>query len=118
MSKVLQGEIVTVPFKTSDNKTLEHPALVISKDLEDFGTEIFYAVLISTKNHHQEYCLEITNEMLTSPMSERSYFVTHQIEKFEYNPCIVRQYSPRRYLKSDYIEDVLNNIISVIFGME
>ncbi|MPN29001.1 hypothetical protein SDC9_176449 [bioreactor metagenome] len=56
--------------------------------------------------------------MLTSPMSERSYFVTHQIEKFEYNPCIVRQYSPRRYLKSDYIEDVLNNIISVIFGME
>lgn len=118
MSRVLQGEIVTVPFKTSDNRTLEHPALVISKNLTDFEKEIFYAVLISSENHNPEYSIEIKNEMLTSPMLKQSYFITHQIDKFEYNSLFVRHFNPRRYLKEEYIEDILNSIISVIFGDE
>lgn len=118
MSRVLQGEIVTVPFKTSDNRTLEHPALVISKNLTDFEKEIFYAVLISSENHNPEYSIEIKNEMLTSPMLEQSYFVMHQIDKFEYNSLYVRHFSPRRYVKPEHIEDILNKIISVIFDGE
>jgi len=118
MSRYRQGEIVTVPFRLSDGDVIDHPALVVSHDLVDFGTDIFYTILISTKNHHPEYSIEITNEMLTSPMDEQSYFVTHQLDKFESDSTYIRPFYPKRYLKDEYVEDVLNKVISVIFNLE
>ena len=52
VAQVHQREIVEVPFTLPDGQILPHPALVISCDeLQDIEPGMFYAVLISTKNH-------------------------------------------------------------------
>jgi len=113
-----QGEIVFVPFRLSDGSILDHPALVVSQGLIDFGDDIFYAVLISTKNHHDEYTIEIKNEMLTSPLDDKSYFVTHQLDKFVYKDLPKIHNGKKRFVKEEYIESILNKIIETIFNMK
>lgn len=50
---VKQREIVEVPFVLPDGSIKPHPALVISReDLQDYEDGLFYAVLVSTKNHY------------------------------------------------------------------
>ncbi|MCE5320107.1 MAG: type II toxin-antitoxin system PemK/MazF family toxin [Bacteroidales bacterium] len=113
-----QGEIVFVPFRLSDGEVIDHPALVVSQNLTDFGDDIFYAVLISTKNHHDEYTIEISDEMLTSPLKEKSYFVTHQLDKFVYKEIHGIDTRTKRFVKDEYIEGILNKVIETIFDMK
>jgi hypothetical protein len=55
VAQVHQREIVEVPFSLPDGQILPHPALVIScDDLQNIEPGMFYAVLISTKNHYPE----------------------------------------------------------------
>jgi hypothetical protein len=98
IARVHQREIVEVPFELPDGQILPHPALVIScDDLQDIEPGMFYAVLISTKNHFPELTIPIQNEWLSSPLSQQSYFVTHIIsqsnteEVFEHRNCFLRQ---------------------------
>lgn len=63
MSQVHQREIVEVPFILPDGKILPHPALVIScDDLQTVEPGLFYAVLISSKNHIPELTIPIKSE--------------------------------------------------------
>ena len=63
VAKVHQREIVEVPFTLPDGQILPHPALVISCDeLQNIEPGLFYAVLISTKNHYPELTIPIQKE--------------------------------------------------------
>lgn len=58
VTNVEQREIIEVPFIMPDGTILPHPALVISRNqLQEDEDGMFYAVLISTKNHHPEYTI-------------------------------------------------------------
>lgn len=63
VTRVEQREIEEVPFVMPDGQVLPHPALVISRDeLQEDEDGMFYAVLISSKNHIPEYTIPIQNE--------------------------------------------------------
>lgn len=80
---VRQREIVEVPFVFPDGSILPHTALVVSNnDLQDDEGGLFYAVLISTKNHHPQYTIPIKNEWLNKPLGRQSFFVTHILNMF------------------------------------
>ena len=112
--RVFQREIVEVPYRLPDGQVLVHPALVLSVDeLQDYEDGMFYAVLISTKNHFPHLTLKIQNEWLNKPLSKQSYFVTHIVSIFNVDDVMTRY---NNYIKLPYFDKVLDKVISNIFG--
>lgn len=77
---------------------------------------MFYAVLISSKNIHPEYTIEITPEdILGKSFPKKSFFVTHFIAYFTLNDIVSRR---NQFLKKEKFNEVVNTIIDNIFGEE
>ena len=112
---VKQGEIVEVPFRLQDEKIKPHPALVVSDVIQDELGDFFYAILISTENINPQYTIEISPEMLTKPLSEKSYFVTHLLDKFEEPRIMSRK---NCFVKTEYFDRVLQKIMKSIFNLD
>lgn len=111
---VKQREIVEVPFVLPDGSIKPHPALVISReDLQDYEDGLFYAVLVSTKNHYPELTIPIKNERFNKPLSKKSYFVTHIVHPFNVQHVIAKYHC---YIKEQYFDYVVNKIIENIIG--
>lgn len=117
VSCVHQREIVEVSFKFLDGIERKHPALVISvDDLQTAEEGMFYAVLISSKNIHPEYTIEIeSDDIIGGDMDKKSYFVTHFIAYFTLDDIVSRR---NQFLKKDKFNEVVNTIIDNIFGDE
>ena len=116
VKKVHYGEIVEVTFKFPGEGYKVHPALVVSgQDLQEDEDGMFYAVLISSKNHSPKYTLELKDEWLTRPVPKQSYFVTHFMTYF--NPEEVSQ-SYRTSVKSEYIDIILCKVVKSIFELD
>ena len=112
IGKVFQRAIVEVPFILPDGQILPHPALVISCDeLQIIESGMFYAVLISTKNHFPELTIPIQSEWLSSPLPKASYFVTHIVSQFNVDDVISQH---NCFLRQPYFDNVIDRIISVI----
>lgn len=74
VNRVLQREIVEVPFQMPDGSIKAHMGLVLSTEkLQNAEDGMFYAVLISSKNINPEFTIEIPNEWLMKPLSKQSY---------------------------------------------
>ncbi len=71
--KVNQRDIVELNFELPNGKLKAHPALVISNQNVLDAEDIFYAVMISTKEYNDEFTFELTNAMLTKPLSKISF---------------------------------------------
>lgn len=112
IGRVHQREIVEVPFILPDGQILPHPALVISCDeLQDIEPGMFYAVLISTKNHFPELTIPIKSEWLSMPLPLQSFFVTHIVNSFNVDDV----FSHRNcFLRQPYFDDVVNRIVANI----
>lgn len=117
VTSVHQREIVEVSFRFLDGIDRIHPALVISVDeLQEKEEGMFYAVLISSKNIHPEYTIQINqDDILGGNMQKQSYFVTHFIAYFTLNDIVSRK---NQFLKKDKFNEVVNTIIDNIFGDE
>lgn len=117
VTRVHQREIVEVQFRFLTGRVLVHPALVVSKDeLQDEEEGMFYAMLISSKNIHPGYTIEIKPEDIDGePMEKDSYFVTHFIGYFTLHDVISRR---GQYVKLKKFNDVINDAIFNIFGDE
>lgn len=112
VAQVHQREIVEVPFLLPDGKILPHPALVIScDDLQYIEPGMFYAVLISTKNHHPELTIPIQSEWLSSPLSQQSYFITHIVSQFNCDDVITLH---NCFLRQPYFDKVIDRVIGTI----
>lgn len=112
VTKVFQREIVEVPFDMPDGRILPHMALVISCDeLQEYEDGLFYAVLISSKNHFPELTLPIQNEWLNKPLSKKSYFITHIVKDFNVDDVMARY---NNYIKHDYFDGILKTIVKNI----
>lgn len=116
VEKVLQREIVEVFYHTPEGKDKEHPALVLSTErLFEKEEGMFYAVLISTKNHHPEYTMKIEDEWLNRPLGKESYFVTHIVTFFKPEDVIKRT---NTYVKKHFFHKVLERVIESMFELQ
>ena len=86
-----------------------------TSDLQEAEEGMFYAVLISSKNIHPQYTLEIKNEWLTRPMLKDSYFITHFMTYFTTDE-VTQSY--RTSVKSEYMDRVVSKVIRSIFGWQ
>ena len=113
--RVHQREIVEVAYPMPDGNTLVHPALIIFRDnIQDYEDGLFYAGLISSKNHSPELTIPIKNEWLHKPLSKKSYFVTHIIAPFTADQVMNRY---NNFIKSAYFEPLIDNIVSNVVGV-
>ncbi len=117
VNSVHQRELVEVSFRFLDGIDRIHPALVISVDeLQEAEEGMFYAVLISSKNIHPEYTIEIdSSDIIGGILDKKSYFVTHFIAYFTLNDIVSRR---GQFLKKEKFNEVVNTIIDNIFGDE
>lgn len=79
---------------------------------------MFYAVLISSKNIHPEYTIEISDEDIVGSigsMTKKSHFVTHFIAYFTLNDIVSRR---GQFVRKDKFNEVVGSIIDNIFGDE
>ncbi len=116
---VNQRQIVYVNWKFPDEHgLLRHPAIVISTSELHNAEPMFYAVLISSANHHPEYTLAIRNEDLNG--SERldhdSYVVTHFISYFELDDNNLQPINA--FVKQDKFEEIQNKIVRSVMGFD
>lgn len=115
--KVHQREIVEVSFKFLDGSLKEHPALVVSTEkIQEFEPEMFYAVLISSKNIHPDLTLSISPEDLyggEGKLEKQSYIVTHFLAYFTTDQ-ITRK--TNTFVKAKKFDLIVNTIIDNIFG--
>ena len=117
VSSVHQREIVEVSFRFLDGVDRIHPALIVSVDkLQEAEEGMFYAVLISSKNIHPDYTIEICpDDILGVGLDKKSYFVTHFIAYFTLSDIVSRR---NQFVKKDKFNAVVNTIIDNIFGEE
>lgn len=115
VSKVRQGEIVEVPFFLPGGVIKPHPALVVSPvRLQDDENGLFYAILISTKNHNPQYTIELRNEWLNKPILRNSYFVTHIMSFFKTSEVIS---SHNVFVKPQFLDKILVKNIRSIYNI-
>ncbi|MCR5197257.1 MAG: hypothetical protein K6D55_00535 [Prevotella sp.] len=116
VSKVRPGEIVEVPFLLPGGVFKAHPALVVSPcRLQEDEDGLFYALLISTKNHNPQYTIELKNEWLNKPMLKQSFFVTHILSFFKLSDVFS---SHNVFVKSQYFDIILEKTFYSIFDVE
>lgn len=116
LRSVFQREIIEVPFLLPDGSFKVHPALVVSvPDLQEEEDGLFYAVLISSKNHHPKYTIEIRPEDIVDGtlMDKKSYFVTHIITYFLSRDVIRRK---GFFVTKTRFNEVVDSVINNIFG--
>lgn len=116
VNNVKPGEIVEVPFLLPSGEFKAHPALVVSpRRLQDDEDGLFYAVLISTKNHNPQYTIELKNEWLNKPMLRQSFFVTHILSFFRTADVLS---SHNVFVKSQYFDRIMEKIFYSVFDVE
>ncbi|MBC7587535.1 MAG: type II toxin-antitoxin system PemK/MazF family toxin [Chitinophagaceae bacterium] len=98
-------------FQLPNGKFKAHPALVVSNqnvlDIED----IFYAVMISSKEYNDEFTFELTNVMLTKPLSKTSYVKCQLLQSYTINEVISKISS----IKPQYFEQIKQTIFKTVF---
>ena len=116
VNKVRPGEIVEVPFLLPNGEFKAHPAVVVSPcRLQEDEDGLFYAILISTKNHNPQYTIELKNEWLNKPMLRNSYFITHIMNYFKVSD-VIRSHNV--FVKSEFFDKVLEKAFYSIFDVD
>ena len=106
-----QRQIVDINFIFPNGQLKPHPAIIISSE-ELYNIEgFFYCVLISSKEYNKSFSFELTDNMITKPMSKKSYVKCHIIGGFTLRD-IVKTYG---YIKPEYFEKIKSKIIKSIF---
>ncbi len=117
VADVKQREIVLVSFNLPSGECLVHPALVLSTDrLDDAEYGMFYAVLISSKNLHEDFTLKIEQDWLIGKdLPKESYFVTHIVSFFNVDDVVKRM---NLFVRKDPFLKVLGKVVNSMFDIE
>ena len=119
VNRVSQKEIVEVSFLLPGEKGLKnHPVLVLSGEELLREEDMFYGVLMSSKNYHPKYTLEVKDEWLSRPMFKSkgtSFFVTHIVTYFKLSDVIK---SSNTYVKEEFFGPILDKVINSMFELE
>lgn len=117
VADVKQREIVLVSFNLPSGECLVHPALVLSTDrLDDAEYGMFYAVLISSKNLHEDFTIKIEQDWLIGKdLPKESYFVTHIVSFFNVDDVVKRM---NLFVRKDPFLKVLGKVVNSMFDIE
>ena len=109
--KVNQRDIVLLNFELPNGSYKTHPALVISNQNVLEAEDIFYAVMISTKEYNDEFTFELKNTMLSKPLSKTSFVKCQLIQSYTINEII----SKLSIVKPFYFEQIRQTIFETVF---
>ena len=109
--KVSQRDIVEVNFELPGGKFKTHPALVISNQNVHDEEDIFYALMISTKQYNDEFTYELTNSMLTKPLSKTSFVKCQLLQSYTAEEVL----SKISTVKTQYFEEIKRTIFETVF---
>jgi mRNA-degrading endonuclease toxin of MazEF toxin-antitoxin module len=109
--KVNQRDIVELNFELPNGKFQNHPALVISNQTVLDAEDIFYVVMISTKEYNDEFTFELTNAMLSKPLIKKSFVKCQLIQSYTINEVISKISS----VKPSYFEEIKQVIFDTVF---
>lgn len=113
--KVNQRDIVELVFPLPNGKQVgPHPAIVLSVREVTDTEDIFYAVMLSTKESNEDFIFELKPEMLTHTSDKKGFVKCQLIEKFMEREVIRKQGS----IKPEYFKLLLTHINNVILGNE
>lgn len=109
--KVQQRDIVEVNFELPNGQLKTHPALVISNENVLDSEDIFYALMISSKPYNDEFSFELSNDMLTKPLSKKSYVKCQLIQPYSVEEVI----SKISAVKSSFFEKIKEQMFKTVF---
>jgi len=109
--KINQRDIVEVNFELPNGNFKSHPALVVSNQNVLDAEDIFYAVMISTKEFNDEFTYELNNTMLTKPLSKMSFVKCQLLQSYSINEVISKLSS----VKQHYFNLIKQTIFDTVF---
>ncbi len=109
--KYTQRDIVEINFMFPDGSFKPHPALIVSNDELQEDEGFIYLAMISSKSYNSHYNYALSDEMLSVPMSKKSY-VKCQLIVGNVERDVIRKISK---MKQSYFDDVVDKIINSIF---
>ena len=86
--KINQRDIVELNFELPNGQIKTHPALVISNENVLDAENIFYAVMISTKEYNDEFTFKKSNSMLSKPLNKTSYIKCQLLQSYSVDEVI------------------------------
>lgn len=109
--KYHQRDIVEINFLFPDGVCKPHPALIVSNDQLQEDEGFMYFALISLKDYNPQYCYELKDEMMTTPLSKTSY-VKCQLLVGDVERDVLKKIG---MLKHPYFNEVVEKIKTSIF---
>ncbi len=109
--KVQQRDIIEVNFELPGGKFKTHPAHVISNENVLETEDIFYALMISSQPFNDEFSFEISNSMLSKPLSRKSYVKCQLLQSYTTDEVISKISS----VKQVYFEQIMKRFIDTVF---
>lgn len=109
--KYTQRDIVEINFLFPDGTFKVHPALIVSNNELQEEEGIIYLCMISSKLYNPQYCYELSDNMLTNPLSKTSY-VKCQLLVGNIERDVVRKISR---IKQPYFDEIIEKVKTVIF---
>jgi len=88
-----------------------HAALVSSNQNVPDAEDIFYAVMISSKDYNDEFTFEVKNLMLTKPLAKVSYVKCQLLQAYTIDEIITKISS----VKPLYFEQIRQKIFDTVF---
>lgn len=111
--KYSQRDVVELSFELPDGQMKPHPCVIIStNDLQE-AEGIFYAVMLSTKNYHEEYIFTLTPEMFSYETQRTSFAKCHLIDYFKPEEVLRRKGN----ISKEAFANLLKHINLSIFGV-
>lgn len=109
--KVHQRDIIEVNYLFPDGTSKPHMAIVVSNDELQETDNFFYIAMISSKNYIPQYTYPLENEMLTKPLSKKSYVICQLIGGYTERDVI--KICSR--IKTNAFHDIVEKIKQTIF---
>ena len=110
--KYAQSDIVEVVFPLPNGQFKRHPAIIISNRDVYETEEIYYCIMLSTKNTNDEFIFEITPSMVNYQTDKVSYAKCQLIAQFASNEIMMRFGS----LKSESFRKLLLKLNQSVFS--
>lgn len=112
--KYRQRDVVELSFELPNGAMKLHPCVIISTDELQEAEGIFYAVMLSTKRHNEDYIFELTPDMFNYKTDRVSYAKCHLVNTYEPSEVIQRFGS----ITKEAFAELIKHINLSIFGLE
>jgi len=111
MMLINQRDIVELNFQLPNGSFKMHPALVISNKKVLDAEDIFYALMISTKDYNDEFTFKLSNSMLSKPLSKISFVKCQLIQSYTLNEVLRKITS----VKIQYFDEIKQLLFDTVF---